>query len=163
MNVGKICLRPLTEADLPTRAQWTADEELAVLMGAHLEDEPLPPREQLLNENLTWFAERLLDGALLYAIEADGCYIGDIDVTIDTHKRIAEITFWLGDKSQWSKGYGTEAAKLILAVLYSQYLIEIVEVNVAPLNTRALAFWERLGFQQYRKDERGCIHLRRQA
>lgn len=152
-------LRPLTEADLRTRAEWTADEELAALMGVNLDDELLLPPSQQLGENRSWFAGRRQAGALLFAIEAEGRYIGDMDVTIQPRERKAELTLFIGDRSQWGKGYGTEAVGLVLGFLYSEKPVETVEVDVAPGNDRALRFWKKLGFEEFRTDAKGITYL----
>ena len=148
-------MRPLREDDLPTRALWTADDELALLMGVNVEREPFVSPEDELRGNMEWLRRRYKEGATVYAIEAGGRYIGDIDVTATVSERKAGLSLFIGDRSAWGKGYGTETVRLVLADLVSRDVADVVEIDVAPGNRRSLAFWMKLGFREYQSDEAG--------
>jgi len=76
----KVILRPLQQSDLPIRAWWTADRELCSLMGGTDENELRELSEaEKLQRNCEWLARRRESGAMPYAVEVDGRYIGDID------------------------------------------------------------------------------------
>lgn len=62
-------LRPVREADLRTRAEWTADEELVSAMGADPTEEPFISPEDELRRNVDWLRDRQEAGDRLYAIE----------------------------------------------------------------------------------------------
>ncbi len=156
----RVRLRPLTGADLGRRAKWTADEDLAILMGANVEKELLVSQDKQLDENRKWLKLRQAKGDVLYAIEAEGTYIGDIDIVIIPKERKAEITLFIGDRTQWGKGYGRETVTLVLNDLFSLETVDTVEIDVAAQNQRALRFWKKLGFREYRIDDRGTRYLR---
>ena len=144
---GKLVrLRPIEHADLPTRAKWTADDDLARLMGVDVDAEPFISPDDELRGNHKWLDGRIRAGGIVLAIEAASRYIGDIDVTIIPRKRTAELSLFIGDRSQWGKGYGTETVELVLGELFAGGQIDAVEVEVPPANTRSLRFWQKLGF-----------------
>jgi len=144
----RVRLRPLSRDDLPARARWTADDELAQMMGVDTEAEPFVSPEEELRGNCEWFAQRLRANALLYAIEVQGRYIGDIDLTIDTSTREAVVSVFIGDRSQWDKGYGTESLQLLLDSLANDGTARVVlATTVAKCNARAHHFWQKLGFR----------------
>jgi len=162
INGKKVILRPLQQNDLPVRAKWTADRELGLLMGVTDEQElqELSAEDELQN-NREWLERRHKCGAMPYAVEVNGRYIGDIDFGIYPNQRKADLTVFLGDRREWGKGYGTEAVELFIKEFFSDERIDFIEVEVAPQNNRALAFWHKLGFSEYLVDEQGTRLLRR--
>lgn len=157
----KVRLRPLADADLPTRARWTADDELAVLMGVDIEKEPFVSQEDELRGNREWLERRRRAGDTVCAIEAEGRYIGDINIVIVPQERKAKLCLFIGDRSQWGKGYGTEVVELVLDALFSGEPVDTVQVEAAATNDRAFRFWKKLGFKEYSTDEKGTRYLRR--
>ena len=153
-------LRPLRKTDMHRRANWTGDHELVSLMGADPTEEPFVSREDEERRNVEWRQNRRKAGDRLYAIEANGRYLGDIDVEFFPEAHKAEMTVFIGDRSEWGKGYGTETVRLVLAELSSDPRVDHVEVDVPKGNERGLGFWTRLGFQEYATDERGSRWLR---
>jgi len=133
----KVRLRELTHADLPTRARWTADTELAILMGVSVPDEPFVSEQDELRRNRDWLDQRHRAGATIYAIEAAGRYIGDIDITIVPEERQAELTLFIGEGCEWGQGCGTETVELVLDQLFGSEPVDTVEVDVAPANDTA--------------------------
>lgn len=144
----KVRLRPLTDADLLTRERWTADDELARLMGVDLSKEPpLGSAKEELRKHRDWLKARKQSGAMVYAIEATKRYIGDIDVSIARPEKKAELSIFIGDRTQWNKGYGSETVELVTSALFEAGLANKVDVGVPAINQRAYKFWQRLGFQ----------------
>ncbi len=161
MSGDTVCLRPLSEQDLPRRAEWTSDAELIALMGADPNEEPPGSPDEQLASGREWMRERLRDGDALYAIEVAGEYIGDIDVHFAPGEQKAELTVFIGDRSQWGKGYGAESVRLVLDELASEPGVDRVEVDVPPGNERGFTFWTGLGFEHYATDDDGLRWLRR--
>ena len=148
-------LRPLCKSDLCRRAEWTADDELVSLMGADPTEEPFVSPEDEEQRNVDWLQDRQKVGDHLYAIDVNGLYIGDIDVEFFPETNKAEMSVFIGDRSAWAKGYGAESVRLVLEELRSEPGVDHVEVDVAKGNDRALGFWKRLDFQQFRADDDG--------
>jgi RimJ/RimL family protein N-acetyltransferase len=157
----KVCLRPLSEDDLPKRAEWTRDPELMLLMSGPDAAVELPERslEEEIESNRSWLAGRKRAGVTPYAVEVDGKYIGDVDFDVLPGEGKAELTLLLGDRKAWGKGYGTEAAELTIDELFRDERVDRIEVDVAPGNERALRFWKKLGFVEDRVDEKGVRWL----
>jgi len=162
LRTGSITLRPLTPDDMQTRARWTADPELSLLMGCKPAPEPaLSSPDEETRSNREWLAQRHKTGTKPYAIEVSGRYIGDIDYGIYPERGMADLTVLIGERAYWGKGYGTQAVELILVKFFSRPPIEFVEADVAPHNDRALRFWKKLNFRDHHTDENGTRFLRR--
>jgi len=154
-------LRPLSKAHLHRRAERTAHDELMSLMGADPTEEPFVSPEDEERRNVDWLRNRHEAGDRLYAIEVNGRYIGDIDVAFFPEAHKAEMTVFIGDRTEWGKGYGTESVRVVLEELRSEPGVDHVEIDVAKGNDRVLGFWKRLGFQQCRTDDEGRRWFRR--
>ena len=104
---------------MPERAEGTADPGLCRLMGAKQDEQAkVTTHEKATQANREWFSRRLKVGGRPYAIELDGRYIGDIDFATYYEEGKADLTFFIGDRREWGRGYGTEAARLIIEVLF---------------------------------------------
>ena len=155
----KVCLRRLEVGDLAKRSEWTADDDLARMMGIDVEAEPFICPEDELRRNEDWFGGRQRAGAVLYAIDVDGQYIGDIDIEIN-NKHTATLSIFIGDRSQWGKGYGTEAIALLLLELRRYEQVDMVlATNVADGNVRAHRLWRRLGFHVHEQSPRATTYV----
>ena len=129
-------------------------------MGANVKEKPLTSQHEQLDQNRKWLKLRQAKGDVLYAIETEGKYIGDIDIVIIPKEHKVEITLFIGDRNEWGKGYGRETVKLVLDDLFSSEPVDTVDIDVAAQNERALRFWKKLGFREYRIDDRGTRYLR---
>ena len=157
---SKVRLRPLTHDDLPTRALWTADDELALLMGVDIAAEPFVSPEDELRGNHEWLDGRVRAGGIVLAIEVEGRYVGDIDITTISRERRAELSLFIADRSSWGKGYGTETVELVLGELFAGKEVDAVDVEVASGNARSARFWRKLGFEVISTDADGKLFLR---
>ena len=156
-----VLLRPLTQSDLPARANWTADDELCALMGVNVvEEEAFVSPEDELQGNREWLEGRQRSGAKVYAIEVGGSYIGDIDISLMPTERKAYISLFIGDRSHWRKGYGSETVILVLDDLKKAGMADILEIDVSRQNKGALTFWHKLGFQESSTDDDRSTYIR---
>lgn len=78
-------------------------------------------------------------------------YLRDID---ETHHK-AEYGIFIGEEEALSKGYGTEAAQLMLEYAFNTLHLHKVMLRVLAENVQAQKSYERAGFQKeaYLKDE----------
>ena len=78
-------------------------------------------------------------------------YLRDIDYT---HRK-AEYGIFIGEESALSKGYGTEAARMMLEYAFENLKLHKVMLRVLAGNVRAQKSYEHAGFQKeaYLKDE----------
>jgi RimJ/RimL family protein N-acetyltransferase len=61
--------------------------------------------------------------------------------------RNAEIGILIGNKNCWSKGYGTEALKLMLGYGFDQLNLHRIYLRVFCYNPRAIRVYEKVGFK----------------
>jgi RimJ/RimL family protein N-acetyltransferase len=76
-------------------------------------------------------------------------HIGNVNLTaISWINRSAEFSIMLGDKSQWGKGLGTEATKLMLKHAFEELNLHRVYLTVRNDNESAMKLYEKAGFKQ---------------
>ena len=74
------------------------------------------------------------------------------------HWFCTDLTIIIPNPEDQGKGYGGEATRLMLARAFDHYQMNRVSIGVVGLNTRALAFYERLGFRKEGIQEQGYYH-----
>ena len=136
-----VFLRPMEAADAPLYQQWRADADVALLAGF---SEPL---------SLAAVERRVGDRspddthAYLICLLNDGRPIGE--AALFEHDRIngsAELGIFIGERSEWGKGYGTDAVEAIVAFGFEAQRLERVWLNVWTENPRAQRAYEKAGF-----------------
>ena len=83
----------------------------------------------------------------------DNQLVGGIDVQ-STNRRNGTFSIGIGlpERSAWGKGYAKEAILLVLRAMFHERRYQKCNIDVYAFNTRALALYRRLGFQ-----EEGCL------
>ena len=85
------------------------------------------------------FAIRTLDNdALIGYVELDGIW---------TH-RVSGVSIAIGEAKHWGKGYGYEVMQLVLRFAFDELNLHRVQLTVFCYNERAIALYEKLGFQR---------------
>ncbi|WP_128894982.1 GNAT family N-acetyltransferase [Longirhabdus pacifica] len=85
-----------------------------------------------------------------FAIETleDGKYIGGCGINgLDWKNSKATVGIFIGDKNYWSRGYGTDALKVLIRFIFEQMNINKVKLNVFSFNKRAIKSYEKCGFK----------------
>ena len=143
MSKAQVRLRPITEADLPDYVEWLNDPEVTEFTqiesgGITLEGE----RE--------WFQRVAApeSNARSWAIEADGRHIGNCALMLDKSGEVAGFGIIIGDKTQWSKGYGTTALREVLRIGFEEMGLQRVHLTALGGNTRGIRCYEKCGFQR---------------
>ena len=127
---------------------WNQDSELTrflSLRSVHLRSA----------KNMTNLFEKDLQDASLanhyFAIRAldDNRLLGDIglDVINNWSSRDSFVGIGIGDRNNWSKGYGTDAMKIILRFAFTELNLRRVTLTVAEYNPRGIRSYEKAGFQ----------------
>ena len=137
-----ISLRPVARQDLPLLRQWSNDPELRGLTGSVI---PMgePDDEKFIqkvyaSEDRIWFSAWTEDKM-----------VGEAGLLrMFPPWRTTDMSIIIGDKEAWAKGYGSEAANLLLDYAFGYLNFHRVAVGVVGFNTRALKFWESIGFQR---------------
>jgi RimJ/RimL family protein N-acetyltransferase len=139
-------LTALTKDDLSTIAGWYHNAEFLRLFDAR----PAYPRgeadlarwleEQHKEPNAFLFGIRLLDSDdLIGYVALDG---------IEWSHQVGWLTIGIGDRANWGRGYGHEAARLALKFAFHELNLHRVQLTVFSYNERAIALYEKLGFQR---------------
>ena len=120
-----VTIREVAPGDMEKGREWMQDHELQQLV---------PPDPSLMS-----YAE--------FAIEVDSKLIGFCNIA-DLTSDQAELGIWIGDKSCWGKGHGTEAMKQLVAFCFSKGL-KRVYLKTLWSNSRAIRCYEKCGFTRY--------------
>jgi len=153
-----IVLRPLEERDIPSLVRWSEDAGLRRLIG---EVAPIDRREAgaflgtaRSDPSREWYMVSLRDGR---AIGEAGL------LRIFPAWRTADVSVVIGEAGERGKGYGSQAARLLLDRAFGGLGMHRLAIGVVGFNEGALRFWERLGFRRegvqrdgYYVD--GCFH-----
>ena len=76
--------------------------------------------------------------------------IGTIGLECYDHiNRTATLGIFIGDKEYRSKGYGTEAVRLILDYGFNYLNLNNIKLDLMSFNERALKCYQKCGFKEY--------------
>jgi len=140
----RIYLRPLEMEDVDSFVMWLSDKEIRQNLGGTTPFNKIRGREYIeklyKDDRNTNLGIVLKDGDEL--IGSTGLH------DISTVHRNAEIDIVIGNKSFWSKGYGTEALKLMLGYGFDQLNLHKIFLRVFCYNPRAIRVYEKVGFKR---------------
>jgi RimJ/RimL family protein N-acetyltransferase len=138
---AKVRLRPLEERDLPKCVVWMADREVTRWLAAMGE-------APTLEDEREWYDRRRADPeCILWGIETvDGRLVGNVELRLTPAARRAELGIVVGEKSQWSRGLGTDAVRLVLDYAFGELGLNRVDLTTDEENARAIRCYEKCGF-----------------
>jgi RimJ/RimL family protein N-acetyltransferase len=142
----RVRLTGLTKEDMKSAATWYNDAGFLRLLDAKAarprseEDLGKWLEEEQKNPRSFPFAVRLLDSDTLIAVLV-------LDGILWSHG-VAWLSIGIGDRDNWGKGYGREAMTLLLNYAFRELNLHRVQLTVFEYNERAIALYERLGFQR---------------
>lgn len=143
---NKVRLTAVKEKDLPIIAGWFENVDFLRLYDAV----PAMPRteqsfkswtETVNNGNQEFrFAIRLNNSdTIIGFMELDG---------ILWNHRNAWLSIAIGESANWNQGFGKEAMTLLLNFCFQELNLHRVQLTVFEYNEKALALYEKLGFQK---------------
>jgi RimJ/RimL family protein N-acetyltransferase len=140
---AKVYLRPLGLDDAALLTSWLNDREVIRNLRAYR------PLTRLAEEAfLRKLGESESDVVLgIVARETDQLLGGTGLHQIDSRNRHAQFGIFLGEKTSWGKGYGTEATRLIVRYAFDTLNLNRVWLHVYEDNDRALRVYEKVGFR----------------
>ena len=140
----RIYLRPLEVEDSDAFVSWLTDEEVRKYLGVRTIFNSIREREYI--EGL-YKDDRKINLAIV--LKEDDELIGATGLEdISIPHRNAEIGIVIGNKRCWSKGYGTEAVKLMLGHGFDQLNLHKIFLRVFCHNPRAIRAYEKAGFKR---------------
>ncbi len=143
----RVTLRGIRRDDLPRLWEFNNDVEVEV-SGAG--DPPIPQSLERLQAEFDASAQKGGRDDILFAIEADGKFIGQCGLFgFDEFRGAAHgcgLGIAIGDKNYWGRGYGREAVALLVDYAFTHWNLERVGLQVASTNERALRAYRAVGF-----------------
>ncbi len=145
----KVLLRPVMKSDIQYFLKWFNDPEVTQYLLTYL------PMTEMAEEK--WIEGQGIGqtkaGFVIEAIEGDSTKpIGSTALNnISPKDHNATFGIAIGDKDYWSKGYGTEAARLIINYGFEQLNLHRINSGAFAFNERSLRMHLRVGFK-----EEGC-------
>lgn len=139
----RVRLVPITAEMLPAYPKWLADTEVTRYMGR-----ATPPT---MKEETEWF-ERTgqSDKDVLWAILVGDKHIGSTGIhAIDWRDQHAITGNLIGDKSEWGKGYGSEAVRLRTAYAFTETPLQKLQSEVFFDNIGSRRCLEKAGYKQF--------------
>jgi RimJ/RimL family protein N-acetyltransferase len=144
----RVRLRKLERDDLPLLHAWLNDADL--MTWARFSPDHMATREALAKEY-----ERELQGEdherTTFIIEkrAKAKAIGWCVMRTWDRKHVnTNVGLGLGDKALWGKGYGTEAMRLLLTIVFDHQRWHRAELWTLADNARAIRSFEKCGFRE---------------
>ena len=150
----RILIRDIARHDLDEMDAWQSfDDPLAALWNL--------PRSTPVARDI-WFALYGADTSRLwYAVDraADGQFIGTISLREIMERKQARLGISFG-ADRVDQGYGSEALRTFLPYFFDDMGFQVMVLDVAATNRRAIHVYDRLGFQhvdqQYRDVPDNC-------
>ena len=140
-----IFLRPAERDDVPLFMEWLADAAMSESLGtrapwSRVAEEAWFDELQATQSKTTWhFVICLRDGARPIGF----CGLHAIDHVNGS----AELGIGIGEPSEWDKGYGSEAMRVLLDFGFGELRLHRVSLLVFDSNARAIHVYERVGFR----------------
>lgn len=143
MTEGNTAVRAFSREDLPAFRRWWDNFEVTRYM-----ESGWRPSSEAIAQSLLDVVERD-QRAVVFAVEnaATRQLIGTCGLyEIFWPGRRAEFRIMLGEPSQFGKGHGTAATRLMLRYAFHRANMEVVHLGVNADNLGAIAAYEKAGF-----------------
>lgn len=140
----RIYLRALVPEDYKTSIKWRNDPDIQNMVTGH-KYFVSPLKEQEWVVNTINDPKRIVCAVCL---KENDKYIGNIMLQeIDWINRSAHMPVLIGDKSEWNKGYATEARMMMLKFAFEERGLERIWAEVIETNQSSLKMLEKCGYK----------------
>ncbi len=137
-------LRAYRKEDAPLAQEYMNDPEMKLCLS------PGVPYPFTLEDEEKWVATNsAMNDTYTFAIEAldSGEYIGGCGAhEIDWKNSKATVGIMIGSKKYLSRGYGTDAMKVLINFIFNEMNINKISLNVYAFNERAVKSYKKCGF-----------------
>jgi len=139
----RVYLRPLERTDAPLLQTWINDQDVIRNL-LNFRPMNLQGEEEFLDK-VTRDPDLLILGI---ALRSDDRLIGNVVLhRIQSRDRQAGFGILIGEKAEWSRGYGTEATRLIVRYAFDVLNLNRVWLHVLEDNQRGQRAYEKVGFK----------------
>jgi RimJ/RimL family protein N-acetyltransferase len=138
----KVIIRKLRLKDAATSYKWRNDAEVWKHTGSKPDKFITPEIEK------EWLAEVLTrkdQKRFAICVNEDQQYVGNVQLT-EIKGGEAEFHIFIGEKSYWNKGVGSEATRLIINYGFEQLHLKKITLIVDKENAPAIASYTKCGF-----------------
>ena len=140
----RIYLSPRNSEDVEKFTEWLNDFETTDYTGRSAILTTLEGERKYLEENSN------PEATFVIVTLEDNKMIGTVSLEdINWINRTATLGIFIGDKEFRSKGYGTEAIRLILEYGFKYMNLYNIKLDLMEFNERALKCYEKCGFKEY--------------
>jgi RimJ/RimL family protein N-acetyltransferase len=149
MLKGKsVLLRPVKRSDISYFLKWFNDLEVLQYLTLYL-----PMTEMVEEKYIEELGTTRAKSDVLFVIEAiedastkpiGNCGLQEVDSK--DHKAMFGMV--IGEKDYWSKGYGTEAARLLINYGFQQLNLHRVSSGAFAFNERSIKLHKKVGFRE---------------
>jgi RimJ/RimL family protein N-acetyltransferase len=142
----QVYLRPAERSDIDLFVRWFDDAETTRYLAIRA------PFSHAMEER--WFESMLEQQGkrgyhFVICLLGDGRPIGTAGLhNVNYEDGHASFGISIGEKSEWSKGYGTDALRTICDFGFGQLRLERIELDVYEPNKRARRSYDKAGFVQ---------------
>jgi RimJ/RimL family protein N-acetyltransferase len=149
----RVVLREKRLGDAANDFRWRSQPELSRYDAAR-------PLTITFQEYLALYREELLYGSpyrrTLAIEDPAGRHIGNVMYyNLDTLRQETELGITIGERGAWGRGYGSEAVRLLVEHLLGGMGLRRVYLKTLTWNRRARRCFEKAGFAEYGRSERG--------
>jgi RimJ/RimL family protein N-acetyltransferase/predicted enzyme related to lactoylglutathione lyase len=138
----RVVLRQPLSTDTDDRLSSGRDPELVRMYGGDYRS--VTP---LTRDDAERWAQTIRDDPLAWVIEAESKAIGHCRLhTLDHDNLSARYAIGIFNPDFWSRGYGTEATRLVLRFVFEDLGLHRVDLRVLSYNSRAIAAFKKCGF-----------------
>ena len=148
----RVLLRPVKRSDISYFLKWFNDPEILQYVGLYLPMTEMS--EEKFIEELGATRARSDVILVVEVVEGDSTKpIGNCGLHgISPKDHSALFGIAIGEKDYWSKGYGTEAAQLLIGYGFQQLNLHRISSAAVAFNERSIKLHKKLGFR-----EEGCL------
>jgi RimJ/RimL family protein N-acetyltransferase len=137
----RVTLRAVQPEDFPQLARYKNDVEFEIIAGGR------PPKPMTTADFAEFWKQVTIDGAVNFAIEANGKLIGDCGLFNRNRTNLsAELGIGIGHHGYWGQGYGREAITLLLDYGFRLENMRRIWLEVVDGNERAKRCYLGCGF-----------------
>jgi RimJ/RimL family protein N-acetyltransferase len=140
----RIRFRGVEKEDLPKYVEWLNDPEVIDGLGMFL---PLSMGDETRWYEKTADLEPAAKPLVIEVRDGDNWrMVGTSSfMDIDWKNRLAEVGLFIGDKSLWNKGYGTDVMRLLFKHGFGSLNLNRIWLRVHADNPRAIRAYEKAG------------------
>jgi len=147
---NKLLLRPIQISDCTERyLSWLQDAEINKYLETRW-------TEQTLDRIQSFLASKIeSESEYLFAIieKETSQHIGNIKIgPVNSHHKYGNVSYLIGEKSCWGKGYATEAIRMITHFGFEELGLFKVQAGVYENNIGSIKALKKVGFVQ-----EGCL------